>query len=108
MLESVDSAKITTIVDNDTTGSGLKTSWGISFFIELFSVDPQQKNVVLVDTSGSFEAFVDNASELNIDISQIEAILITHWHKDHFGALTKILKLKSSNAPHVLKRGKGF
>ena len=99
MLESVDSVKITTIVDNDTTGSRLKTSWGISFFIELFSVDPQQKNVVLVDTSGSFEAFVDNASELNIDISQIEAILITHWHKDHFGALTKILKLIPKGIP---------
>jgi len=99
MLESVDSVKITTIVDNDTTRSGLKTSWGISFFVELFSSDPPQKNTVLVDTSGSFEAFVDNASELNIDISQIEAILITHWHKDHCGALTKVLKLIPKEIP---------
>lgn len=99
MLESVDSAKITTIVDNDKTRSGLKTSWGISFFVELFSDAPSQKNVVLVDTSGSFETFVDNASELNIDLSQIEAILITHWHKDHFGALTKVLKLIPKGIP---------
>lgn len=99
MLERVDSAKITTIVDNNTTRSVLKTSWGISFFVELFFDEPPQKNVVLVDTSGSFEIFIDNASELNIDLSKIEAILITHWHKDHCGALTKLLKLLPHGIP---------
>ncbi|MFB0544099.1 MAG: MBL fold metallo-hydrolase [Asgard group archaeon] len=99
MLENVDSAKITTIVDNDTTRSVLKTSWGISFFVELFSNEPLQKNVVLVDTSGSFKTFAKNASELNIDLSKIEAILITHWHKDHHGALTKVLKLSPQGIP---------
>lgn len=99
MLENVDSAKITTIVDNDTTQPMLKTSWGLSFFVELFSNEPPQKNVVLADTSGSFKTFAENASELNIDLSQVEAILITHWHKDHCGALTKVLELIPQGIP---------
>jgi 7,8-dihydropterin-6-yl-methyl-4-(beta-D-ribofuranosyl)aminobenzene 5'-phosphate synthase len=52
-----------------------------------------------MDTSSSFQAFIDNTSKLGLDLSEIEAILTSHWHSDHCGALSRVLPLIRHSAP---------
>lgn len=39
--------------------------------------------------------FVENAGKMNIDISEIDTVIISHGHKDHGGALKHFLGLNS-------------
>jgi len=90
-MKEVKSIRITTIVDNDAWKEGLASSWGLSFYVETFTND--KKHSVLMDTSGSFQTFSNNASKLGLNLAAIEAILISHWHGDHCGALSQILSM---------------
>lgn len=105
-MKEMKSIKITTIVDNDVWKEGLASSWGLSFYVEAFSDD--KKHSVLMDTSGSFETFFNNASRLDLNPSAIEAILISHWHGDHCGALSQVLSLLKSQTPVYVPSEKSF
>jgi len=96
-MKEVKSVRITTIVDNYVWREGLASSWGLSFYVEAFTDD--KKHSVLMDTSGSFQAFFNNASKLGLNLATIEAILISHWHGDHCGALSHVLSLLKPQTP---------
>jgi 7,8-dihydropterin-6-yl-methyl-4-(beta-D-ribofuranosyl)aminobenzene 5'-phosphate synthase len=96
-MQSEKFAKVTTIVDNNVFKKGLASSWGLSFYVETCTND--KKHSVLMDTSGSFQAFIGNASELGLNLSEVEAILISHWHSDHCGALSQVLTLIRRSTP---------
>jgi len=90
-MNEVESVRIKTAVDNNVWKEGLASSWGLSFYVETFTDD--KKHIVLMDTSGSFQIFFGNASKLGLSLSEVEAILISHWHGDHCGALSQVLSL---------------
>jgi len=96
-MKEINSVKITTIVDNDVWEKSLFSSWGISFYVETFKEN--EKHTVLMDTSGSFEAFYKNASKLGLDLTAVEAVFISHWHGDHTGALSQVLPLIKHSIP---------
>lgn len=54
-----------------------------------------------MDTSGSFRDLVENASRLDIDLSGLEAVLISHWHGNHCGSLEHVLLLLRRFTPEV-------
>ena len=81
--------KITTLIEN-TKGEhlALKSEHGISFFIE------KDGHKLLFDT-GQTGIFLENAEQLQIDLSDLEYVIISHGHYDHSGglqALTGIAK----------------
>lgn len=78
--------KITTLVEDTAQGDGLLAEHGISFWIEY----GQRK--ILFDT-GQSGVVVKNAEMLGIDLSQTEAIVISHGHYDHTGGLEPVLNL---------------
>jgi 7,8-dihydropterin-6-yl-methyl-4-(beta-D-ribofuranosyl)aminobenzene 5'-phosphate synthase len=90
-MKEVKLVRITTIVDNSIWKENLASSWGLSFYVRVFS--DNEKHTILMDTSGSFQTLLGNASKLGLNISEVEAIFISHWHKDHWGALTQVLSL---------------
>lgn len=77
-------ARITILVENTTPVPGLLGEYGFSALIE---VDGQR---YLFDT-GSGEAIMVNASKLGIDLSSIEALVISHGHFDHTGGVMQLL-----------------
>ena len=97
-MKSVDSVKITTVVDNDVWMKGLSSSWGLSFYVETFKENKKQ-HTVLMDVSGSFPTFHKNAEKLNLDLTAVEAVFISHWHGDHCGALSQVLPLIKHAVP---------
>jgi len=105
-MEEVKSIRITTIVDNDVWREELASCWGLSFLVESFSDD--KKHGILMDTSGSFKTFFNNAVKLGLNLSVIEAVLISHWHGDHCGALSQVLSLLKPQTPVYLPSENSF
>ncbi|MDY6864089.1 MAG: MBL fold metallo-hydrolase [Thermodesulfobacteriota bacterium] len=61
-----------------------------SVFIEVFQNSRVYR--VLFDTGWSETGFFTNIELLQIDFKELEAIILSHGHMDHFGSLIKILK----------------
>ncbi|MDD5011288.1 MAG: MBL fold metallo-hydrolase [Phycisphaerae bacterium] len=78
--------KITTLVEDTAQGSGLLAEHGISFWVEYGN------NKILFDT-GQSGIIVKNAQILGIDLSQADAIVISHGHYDHTGGLEPVLNI---------------
>jgi len=82
---------VTTLVDNTTAKSGLHNVWGLSLHVEVEF--PGRREAILFDTSGSAQVFRHNAKALDVDFSNLCAIVISHFHHDHFGAIQPALEM---------------
>jgi len=96
-MKECNSVRVTTLIDNDVWKSGLTSAWGLSLYVEMNM--ERRRHVILMDTSGSFEALSKNASKLGMDLPVIEAIFVTHWHGDHCGSLSHVLPLLKQSTP---------
>lgn len=88
--------RITTLVDNRPSPDDpqLTAEWGLSLCVEL---DGRR---ILVDM-GASDVFARNAERLSIDISAIDAAIVSHHHYDHGGGLRRFLEL-NDRAPIYL------
>lgn len=64
---------------------------GFSMLIRIF-VD-EKSHSVLFDTGLSKGGAVNNARRMGLDLTQVEAIALSHGHYDHFGGLQKVVKV---------------
>jgi 7,8-dihydropterin-6-yl-methyl-4-(beta-D-ribofuranosyl)aminobenzene 5'-phosphate synthase len=78
--------RITVLVENTAGGRGLLAEHGLSFWIEHGS------HRILFDT-GQSDILLKNAQILRIDLSQTDAIILSHGHYDHVGGLHRILEI---------------
>ncbi len=91
VTEEVLGITVTTIVDNQSAQSDLGTVWGLSLHVEIQF--PGRTEALLMDTSGSAQVFRHNVQALGLDFSNLRALVITHFHHDHFGAIQPALEL---------------
>jgi 7,8-dihydropterin-6-yl-methyl-4-(beta-D-ribofuranosyl)aminobenzene 5'-phosphate synthase len=77
--------------------SNLKIEHGLSLLIEKDGYN------VLFDTGGPNGTAIQNAKLLSLDLSQVDAVVISHGHNDHTGGLLDFFKL-NDNAPVYLKK----
>ncbi|MCW4054740.1 MAG: MBL fold metallo-hydrolase [Candidatus Bathyarchaeota archaeon] len=63
---------------------------GFSVLIRVFSGD--KASCVLFETGGSSNGMVENAERMSINLSEVECIVISHGHYDHFGGLISAVK----------------
>lgn len=82
--------RIVTLVENTAGTRDLLGEHGLAFWLEIGS------RHVLFDT-GQGMALVHNAKELDVDLEQTDAIVLSHGHYDHTGGLRKVLDI----APHA-------
>jgi 7,8-dihydropterin-6-yl-methyl-4-(beta-D-ribofuranosyl)aminobenzene 5'-phosphate synthase len=82
---------ITTVVDNTTAKTGLHKVWGLSLHVEVEL--PGRSEAILFDTSGSAQVFRHNAMALNLEFSNLRAIVLSHFHHDHFGAIEPAIEM---------------
>jgi len=97
VVKEWDSAKVTTLVDNDVWMRGLASSWGLSLYVEIDS--GEERHRILMDTSGSSNVLFSNAGKLEVDLSDVEAVFVSHWHLDHCGCLSHVLPLLRQRTP---------
>jgi 7,8-dihydropterin-6-yl-methyl-4-(beta-D-ribofuranosyl)aminobenzene 5'-phosphate synthase len=75
---------IITLVENTAGKTRVMAEWGLSILVEMDGLR------VLLD-SGESGSVVRNASELGIDLSSIDKIVLSHGHRDHTGGLRELL-----------------
>jgi 7,8-dihydropterin-6-yl-methyl-4-(beta-D-ribofuranosyl)aminobenzene 5'-phosphate synthase len=68
---------------------GLQTSWGFSCLIK------GQDKTVLFDTGGNGDILLSNMQQLGLDVRAIDAIVLSHIHRDHTGGLESFLAYDS-------------
>jgi 7,8-dihydropterin-6-yl-methyl-4-(beta-D-ribofuranosyl)aminobenzene 5'-phosphate synthase len=69
---------LSTMLVGETKGIG---EWGFSALVEADS------HRILVDTGARPETVLKNARELNVDLSHVHEVILTHNHGDHVGGL---------------------
>ena len=87
---SISFVKLVVLVDNypNPQRPDLQTAWGVSIYVETPSAR------ILFDTGPDPEVLKHNAEVLGIDLSKIDAVVISHEHFDHVGGLPLIAKLR--------------
>ncbi|MDP8212487.1 MAG: MBL fold metallo-hydrolase [Candidatus Zapsychrus exili] len=70
------------LFNSESIRKDLSAGWGLSFLID---------NRIIFDTGGKGDYLLNNINKLEIDISLIEDIVISHDHWDHPGGLWDIL-----------------
>ncbi|MBD3209945.1 MBL fold metallo-hydrolase [Candidatus Micrarchaeota archaeon] len=77
--------QITVLYDNE-GDVALKLGWGFSCL-----VDAHGKRI-LFDTGDNGDALVFNMEKLSVDIPSIDALFVSHGHRDHCGGIKKFLE----------------
>jgi 7,8-dihydropterin-6-yl-methyl-4-(beta-D-ribofuranosyl)aminobenzene 5'-phosphate synthase len=63
---------------------------GFSMLVRVFNEETSSS--VLFDTGGSPEGILENAKRMGIDLSEVDCIVLSHGHYDHFGGLLSAVK----------------
>lgn len=79
---------IKTLIENTAISDKVESEHGLSLYIQT------NKHKILFDLGQSDLAF-KNAKTLDVDITKIDTVIISHGHYDHGGGLNKFLKLNS-------------
>jgi len=73
---------------------------GLSLSIEI--QDGEEKHLFLLDTGGLTQAIIDNSKQLGIDLNEVEKLILSHGHFDHWGALPAVIPLLKEGTKLIL------
>ncbi|MFQ6126165.1 MAG: MBL fold metallo-hydrolase [Candidatus Heimdallarchaeota archaeon] len=90
-----------TILAENTASFNLLAEWGLATYIQT-KFENGRKLTILLDTGLTGDVLLHNAKKLNIDLSKIDAIVISHGHLDHTGGLLKTLDGIGKRLPVIL------
>ncbi|MGD8466795.1 MAG: MBL fold metallo-hydrolase, partial [Anaerolineae bacterium] len=62
----------------------------------------EEDHLVLVDAGITATCLLHNAALLRLDLNQVEAVVLSHGHFDHFGGLPELLRQMPDGVPLVL------
>lgn len=82
---------LTTLADNMVYMAGLHGQWGLSFLLELEDRKGRHRKVLL-DTGNDREPLLHNIKELKVDLSDLDAVVLSHGHSDHTVATVEIMR----------------
>jgi 7,8-dihydropterin-6-yl-methyl-4-(beta-D-ribofuranosyl)aminobenzene 5'-phosphate synthase len=92
ILESTEVARRPPIYVDEWISPAPLAEHGLSLLIKVFR--GSEEHTILFDTGWSDIAVPFNLKLFGIDVNKVEAIVLSHGHMDHIGALMEILKVK--------------
>src|SRR5438046_1616207 len=75
--------------------------WGFAALVEA------DGHRLLFDTGARPDTVLINAKELNVDLSDVEVVVLTHNHGDHTGGLVKLRRTLAPGHPRALSIAHG-
>ena len=108
-LKEIDRLEITTLIDNysdlllvDQEGvkrfkakkgvrAALLAEHGLSLLIQ--AVKGEERHTIILDAGWTGKAVAHNLKVLEINLAEVEVIVLSHGHMDHFGGLAQLLVL---------------
>jgi 7,8-dihydropterin-6-yl-methyl-4-(beta-D-ribofuranosyl)aminobenzene 5'-phosphate synthase len=105
-MQSIKSAKVTTLADNVVYDGRLLGQFGFSALLEIRD-NKGKKHLVMFDTGSKKSAQLYNIKALKLDLSSLEAIVLSHGHYDHTSATVEIIK-KAKNKVKVFAHPNAF
>lgn len=90
--DRVAKVEILVLVDDYTSFTKLLSEHGFSALIAVRYESGRELNILL-DTGESGSILVENSSRLNVGLSSVDAIVLSHRHHDHTGGLHKVVEL---------------
>ncbi len=100
LLESTDTVVRAPLPRGEYVGDVPLAEHGLCILIKVFK--NSETHAVLLDAGSSITGVLNNMKLFGVDVNELEAIVISHGHMDHFGALEEILRAKTENCPLVL------
>jgi 7,8-dihydropterin-6-yl-methyl-4-(beta-D-ribofuranosyl)aminobenzene 5'-phosphate synthase len=88
---------IKTLVENTTIQENLEVEHGLSLYIET------KNHNILFDT-GASGSFANNAIKMDVDLTDVDMVVISHGHYDHGGGLKTFLELNSKAKIYVNRK----
>jgi 7,8-dihydropterin-6-yl-methyl-4-(beta-D-ribofuranosyl)aminobenzene 5'-phosphate synthase len=77
-----------------------KGEHGLSIMIKI--VDGEQTKNILVDTGGPAGTIIENTKQFKINLSEVDKMILTHGHFDHFGSLPSVIPLLKEDCEFYL------
>jgi 7,8-dihydropterin-6-yl-methyl-4-(beta-D-ribofuranosyl)aminobenzene 5'-phosphate synthase len=88
--------KIINLMENTKGSSGCQAEHGLSFYIET------KKHKLLADT-GASSVFLENASNLGIDLTAVDTVILSHGHYDHAGGILAFAQINQTAKIYMQK-----
>jgi len=88
---------VKTLVENTSITESFGCEHGLSLYVET------QRHKLLFDL-GASELFAENAKKLDVDLSDVDLVVISHGHYDHGGGLKIFLSLNSKAKIYLHKK----
>jgi 7,8-dihydropterin-6-yl-methyl-4-(beta-D-ribofuranosyl)aminobenzene 5'-phosphate synthase len=82
--------RITILYDAFGPPSSLKMDWGFAALIEY------NGRRILFDTGNNAKIFEHNVNQLNVDLTRLDAVVISHRHGDHTSGLSHLVRVNPS------------
>ena len=92
--------RIVNLIEDTCGAEGLQHEHGLSFYIET------EKHKILLDT-GMTGAFIENATKLGIDLTQVDMVVLSHGHYDHAGGILEFVKMNPDAKIYMQKTAGG-
>ena len=77
------------VIQPGTAASRFKAEHGLALSIEI--KDEDSSHLFLLDAGGLPQTIIDNIKHLNINLNEVEKLILSHGHLDHFGGLNKVI-----------------
>jgi 7,8-dihydropterin-6-yl-methyl-4-(beta-D-ribofuranosyl)aminobenzene 5'-phosphate synthase len=77
---------VTILYDNNAFSPGTEADWGYSCLVE------GTEKTILFDAGTKPEVFFRNVEALDVDLTEVDLVVISHEHGDHTGALAQVLE----------------
>jgi len=81
--------KINILLENHSVDAQYKTKHGLSLLIEY------NGNGILLDTGPDIK-FAENADKMNIDLTKVNYLFLSHNHNDHTGGINKFIEINDT------------